>query len=218
VGAEGLGDEELVAIVLGTGTARDPVGAVAARVLARTADIGGLERLGARRLAEIPGVGPGKAARLVAAVELGKRARGRPLPPGSSVGSSRDIDAALRGRLAGADQEHFLALPLDAKNRVLGELRLAMGGLTSCPVAPGDAFRAILREAAVSVIFVHNHPSGDPAPSADDIALTGRLERAGQLLGVHVLDHVIIAGEGYFSFLDAGLLPHHGAASGEDAA
>ncbi|MCZ7678700.1 MAG: hypothetical protein M5U28_07985 [Sandaracinaceae bacterium] len=143
----------------------------------------------------------------MAAVELGRRVVTRPLPRGARVGSSRDVDAAMRPRLAAADVEHFIAIALDAKNRPIGEIEIARGGLSACPVSPADVFRALLREAAAGVVFVHNHPSGEPSPSADDVALTERLRRAGELIGVRVLDHLVIGREGYFSFLDAGLLP-----------
>nr|MDQ3036012.1 JAB domain-containing protein [Myxococcota bacterium] len=137
-----------------------------------------------------------------------------PWTAGPRIESSRDVDALLRVRLAGAESERFIALPTDAKNRVIAELTIARGGLSACPVAPSDVFRAILREAASAVVFAHNHPSGDASPSADDIALTDRLVRAGALLGVRVLDHVIVGREGYFSFVDAGLLRDGALSSG----
>lgn len=210
LGAEALSDAELVAILLGTGSAGQPVPIVAARLLEEVGGVPGLERSGVGALGCIGGVGPSKAARIVAAVELGRRVVERPLVRGARIGSSRDIDAALRPRLARAQSEHFIALPLDAKNRAIGEIRISVGGLTACPVAPSDVFRALVREAAAAVIFVHNHPSGEPTPSAEDVALTERLCRAGELLGVRVLDHVILGHEGYFSFLDAGLLQKGG--------
>ena len=207
VGTEGLSDAELLAILLGTGARREPVGVLASRLLHEVGGIAALSRVGTGALEQIAGLGPGKASRIVAAVELGRRVVTRPLPRGARIGSSRDVDAAMRPRLAGADVEHFVAIALDAKNRPIGEIEIARGGLSACPVSPADVFRALLREAAAGVVFVHNHPSGEPSPSADDVALTERLRRAGELLGVRVLDHLIIGREGYFSFLDAGLLP-----------
>ncbi len=206
VGVEALSDAELVALLLGTGARGVPVEALAASVLAERGGLLGLERAGLGVLAARSGIGEGKACRLLAAVEVGRRVGAVPLARGMRLASSRDIDAALRPRLARAEVEHFLAIPLDAKNRPMGELRIATGGQSVCPVSPSDVFRALLREAASAVIFVHNHPSGDPAPSRDDQLITERLVRGGELLGVRVLDHVIIAREGYFSFLDAGLL------------
>jgi DNA repair protein RadC len=206
VGTEGLSDAELLALLLGTGGQREPVGVLASRVLHELGGLPALARVGAGALEQLPGVGPTKASRIVAAVELGRRVASRPLPRGARIGSSRDVDAALRPRLAHLDAERFLAVALDAKNRPVGEVEVARGGLSACPVSPADVFRALLREAAAGVVFVHNHPSGEPSPSAEDVALTERLRRAGELLGVQVLDHVIIGREGYFSFLDAGLL------------
>lgn len=206
VGPEALSDAELIALLLGTGSAELPVAELAARVVAWGGGLTGLERMGAGRLAEARGVGAGKACRLVAAFELGRRVACRPLEPGARLACSQDVDAALRPRLARSEVEQFLAIPLDAKNRAIGELRLAIGGLTACPVVPADVFRALLREAAAAAVFVHNHPSGEPSPSPEDLALTERLHQAGELLGLRVVDHVIIGREGYFSFLDAGLL------------
>lgn len=206
VGVEALSDAELVALLLGTGARGVPVEVLAASVLAERGGLGGLERAGLGVLAARVGVGEGKACRLLAAVEVGRRVGAVPLSRGARLTSSRDIDAALRPRLARAEVEHFVAIPLDAKNRPTGELRIASGGLSVCPVSPSDVFRALLRESASGVIFVHNHPSGDPAPSREDQLITERLLRAGELLGVRVLDHVILARDGYFSFLDAGLL------------
>ena len=206
LGAAALSDIELIALVLGTGTAAHPAAALAAELLKR---LGGLEELLAAEVAElasVSGVGPGKAARLLAAVELGRRALTRPLPRGERLTCRRAVDAALRPRLARERVEHFLAIPLDARHRPMGELRLATGGLTACPVDTGSVFRALVRRGAAAVVFVHNHPSGTPEPSPEDVTLTRRLRRAGAILGVDVVDHVIIGAEGFYSFLDAGLL------------
>ncbi len=210
MGAEALAEAELVAVLLGTGAAGEPVSVLSARLLEAAGGLAGLERMGIGALASLPGVGPTKASRILAALELGRRVVERPLSRGARIASSRDVDAALRPRLGRACAEHFIAIPLDAKNRAIGEIRVAVGGLTACPVAPSDVFRALVREAAAGVIFVHNHPSGEPQPSPEDVALTERLVRAGELLGVRVLDHVILGQEGYFSFLDAGMLTLEG--------
>jgi len=206
VGRQRLGDAELVAILLGTGTSAEPVTVLAARLLVEAGGLEGLSRLGPGGLERISGLGPSKAARLVAAVELGRRVVTRPLSRRARLGSSKDVDDAFRARLADLDQECFWAIALDAKSRPIREIEIARGGLSACPVAPADVFRALVREAAASVIILHNHPSGEPTPSADDVALTERLARAGELLGIRLVDHVVIGREGYFSFLDAGLI------------
>lgn len=206
VGRAALSDTELLALILGTGNRGEPVLQLAARVLSELGGVHGLGRYGPGALEAIDGLGPTKASRLVAALELGRRALARPLPPRVRIGSSRDVDAAMRPRFADATVEHFLAVALDAKNRPMGEVAIARGGLRACPVAPADVFRALLLAGASGAVLVHNHPSGEPSPSPDDVALTERLAMAGDLLGVRVLDHVIVGREGYFSFLDAGLL------------
>lgn len=206
LGGPSLGDAELVAVLLGTGARGMKVLQLAAHLLEL---LGGIEGLLAARVADlaaIPGIGPSKGARIVAAIELGRRALTRPLVRSAGFTSSREVDGALRPRLARAEVEHFVAVPLDARNRAMGEIELARGGLSACPVIPADAFRPLIRCAASAVIFVHNHPSGSPMPSREDIELTTRLRETGDLLGVRVLDHIIIAHEGYFSFLDEGLM------------
>lgn len=212
VGAASLSDEELLALLLGTGPGGEGLAVFAARILRHTGSLAALGRAGVGELATIRGIGATKASRLVAAGELGRRMATVPLRRGSRITTSRDVDAALRPRLAPAEREHFVALPLDAKNRPLAELTIAVGGLSACPVAPADVFRPLLRQAAAGVIFVHNHPSGEPTPSPDDVALTERLSAAGELLGVRVIDHVIIGEPDYFSFLDAGLITERRAA------
>ena len=207
VGAERLADAELIALLLGTGTRGESVSVLASRLLDAHGGLAGLSRLGAGGLAEVHGIGYGKAARLVAGFELGIRVASRPLARGGRIASSRDVDAALRPRLATAEAERFVAIAMDSRNRIIAELVLGHGGSASCPVSPADVYRTLLREGATGAIFAHNHPSGDPTPSEDDVRLTARLCEAGELLGIRVLDHVVVGREGYVSFLDAGLLP-----------
>lgn len=207
LGPDSLADADLLAVLLGTGLVGEPVTVLAARLLDKHGSLAGLARLGTAGLAAERGVGPVKAARIVAGLELGRRSVARPLPRGRRIVSSRDVDDALRPRLAPLEVEHFVAIALDTRNRALAELRLGQGGAATCGVAPSDVFRALLREGATGVVFAHNHPSGDPTPSEEDVRFTERLLRAGELLGIRVLDHVIIARDGYTSFLDGGLLP-----------
>ncbi len=206
LGAEALSDDELVAILLGTGSRGESVLTLASRVLRRSRGLTGLECFGVGQLAEISGVGSTKASRILAALEVGRRVLARPLQRGAALSSSRCVYEAFRPRLGRSVKEYFLAIPMDARNRPMGEIQLSVGGLTACPVLPADVFRALLREAAVSVIFIHNHPSNDPTPSEADIALTQRLCCCGKMLGIRVLDHVIIASNDYFSFADANYL------------
>lgn len=204
-GARALGDAELVAILLGTGAQKEPVLRLSARLLALHGGLGALAGLGADELARTRGIGATKAARLLAAFELGRRVV-HARPPPTHIRSAADVDRLLRPKLAELEVEHFLALALDARHRVLRELWIHKGTMTACQVSIADVFRAILREASPAVVFVHNHPSGDAEPSRDDVALTRQLVAAAKLLGVAVVDHVVVAREGYRSLRDEGLM------------
>lgn len=140
--------------------------------------------------------------------ELQVTYKGQPYKFPGRVTTSRHVDKFCRSRLKLNDrpEEHFYALLLNAKNAITGWSLVSKGSIMSCPVIPQDAFRSALLTAAVGVIFVHNHPSGEPTPSPDDIALTEKLCSVGKILGVRLVDHVIIGEPEYFSFLDAGLL------------
>ncbi len=205
-GEQALSDAELVAVILGTGNATDSVHVIASRLLADLGGLSGLSVVGVDRLSTQRGIGLGKACRLRAAMELGKRLSSTPLSRGVAITSSRDVDAAVRARLRGQRREHFVAIALDARHRPLAEIDVAVGGLNACALTPADVFRELLRWPATAVVFVHNHPSGDVTPSPEDIEVTERLRAAGKLIGVEVVDHLIIGETGYFSFLDRGLL------------
>jgi DNA repair protein RadC len=205
-GRAALSDSDLIAVLLGTGSQACPVGVAAERLLTQAGGLHGIARLSVAQLQAQAGIGVTKACRVLSAVELGMRVATRPFARGRPITSSCDIERALRPRFALEPREHFLAVALDAKNQPLAELTIGIGGSIACAIAPADVFRPVLQAAAVSVIFVHNHPSGDPHPSEADIAITERLCQAGQVLGVAVLDHVILGTTGYYSFADAGLL------------
>lgn len=198
---------ELLAILLGTGTARDGVRRVAQDLLASA---GGSLRALARRplggLAEVAGVGEAKAARIVAALELARRVAAETGVGDRRIGSPLDVYRRCGPALRDLSVEEFHLLTLDAQHRVTRELLITRGILTSSLVHPREVFRAAIAEAAAGVIVLHNHPSGHPAPSADDRAVTRQLAEAGRLLDIPVYDHVIIGGDGYFSFAEAGLL------------
>jgi DNA repair protein RadC len=126
------------------------------------------------------------------------------------VAHARDAANVARSLIATESQEVFLTFHLDVKNRVIGYTEGARGSTTACTVDPTSAFRAAIVNGAHAVIFAHNHPSGDPSPSADDISVTERFFKCGELLGIKVLDHVIVTEHSHFSFLDAGLIPGMG--------
>ena len=207
VGVEALGDGELVALVLGTGHAGEPVGVLAAALLDEHGGVSGLARAGLGELAARAGVGRAKGARLAAAVELGRRvlvesARGALL----HFPESRAVDAWARPRLAALDHEELWLIALDGQNRMRAARRVASGGLHGAHVAARDPLRIALREGASAFILVHNHPSGDPSPSREDVAFTLAIEEGAASLGTPLVDHVVVARDGYRSLLELGLM------------
>jgi DNA repair protein RadC len=207
LGPAALTRQELMAILLGTGAAGRDVLALAGDVLAQ-AD-GSLRRLASRPAAAwaaVPGVGRAKAARLAAALELGRRASTEADPPPERIRSPADVHRFCAARLRDLAVEEFHVLALDSQSQVTADLLITRGILNSSLVHPREVFRAAIAEAAAGIIVVHNHPSGDPTPSADDRVVTRQLVDAGRLLDVPVYDHVIVGGDRFVSFAEGGLL------------
>jgi len=214
VGEGALSNAQLLAILLRTGDHASGVTAVdlARRVLEVFHDQ--LETVSAATVAElcqVPGIGLAKACEIKAAFELGRRlmahqGEGRP----TQFRTSKDVARYYMPMLADKKREQFQVVLLDRKNRVIREVMISQGSLTASVVHPREVFNPAIRDSAAAVIFVHNHPSGDPQPSQEDRTLTARLVEAGRLLGIEVLDHIIVAGKTYMSFADEGLLDARG--------
>ncbi len=205
LGPEALSDAELVALLLRTGGPGADAHALACALLERRGGLEGLGRGGRRALERVPGLGPAKCASLVAAVEIGRRLATRRLRPGVPIRGPEDLFHHFHARLRQVPQERFVVVLLDGRHRVLGEETISLGTLTASLVHPREVFRPALEAGAAALALVHNHPSGDPAPSAEDRAVTARLARAGDLLGVRVVDHVVIAERGFCSLREEGL-------------
>lgn len=205
VGASGMGEAELLALVLGTGGRGLTALQTAEVLLTRFDGIGGLGRAHAVDLRDEQGVGVAKAALLAAALELGRRSLG-PRADRPRLRQAPEVWELYRPKLAHLHNEVFHVACLDVRNRLLRDARVAEGGFASCALLPREVFAPAMREGAVAVILVHNHPSGDTQPSADDLALTSRLVRAGEVLGIRVVDHVIIGAEGFCSLAAMGAL------------
>jgi DNA repair protein RadC len=196
-GAAALSDCELLTVVLGSG-----VKGYGSQETARTLLAGGLSSLLARdaaSLSEVPGVKAAKAARLVAALELGRRmfAREDPEAP-PSVRGPEDV-VRLTKSIRRARKEHFVALFLNARHQVIKQETISIGTLNASLVHPREVFQPAVGESAAAVILVHNHPSGDPSASEEDIQLTGRLVQAGRIMGIEVLDHIIVCANSWLS-------------------
>lgn len=206
LGPEALTDAEVLALLLRTGTRHAGALSVARALLAACGGIEGLSRAAPRELAGASGVGPAKAATLAAALELGRRLAARRLQEGAPIRGPEDVYRHFHPWLRHATQERFLAVLLDGRHRVLGQEVISQGTLTASLVHPREVFRPALRACAAALVLVHNHPSGDPSPSAEDRAVTARLARAGEILGVRVVDHIVVAERGYCSLREEGLL------------
>ena len=207
LGAGALTSAELIAILLGTGNREHGAVATAATLLHATD--GGLRRLAARPAGELlrtSGVGPAKGARLLAAFEIATRLVREDRPTMPRITEPEDVARFVGPRMRDLQVEEFHLLALDTRSRVLRDVLVTRGLLDSSLVHPREVFRAAIAEAAAGIILVHNHPSGDPTPSAEDRAVTRQLVAAGQLLDLPVHDHVIVAGDRFVSFATAGLL------------
>jgi DNA repair protein RadC len=206
LGAAVLSDFELLALVLRTGGRGADALDVSRGLLEQCGGLRGLARAGRSRLGEVGGMGPAKVASLEAAFELGRRLAATRLRTGDSIRGPEDVHRHFHQRLRDARHECFLALLLDGRHRVLNEVVVSQGTLTASLVHPREVFRTAVREAAAALLLVHNHPSGDPSPSREDREVTERLADAGRILGIRVVDHVVVAEQGFFSFRESGAL------------
>jgi DNA repair protein RadC len=200
VGPASLGDNELVALVLGTGTRSRGALLVAQDVIALAGGVPGLVRVALDELDRIPGVGASRAARLLAAVELGRRTLFGDGEERPQMRSTRDLVAYLLPRYGGGAVERFGVVLMDQKQRVIRSVILSTGTTESSIFHPRDVFKAAVLASATSVAVFHNHPSGDPLPSAADRVATRQLVDAGELMSIDVIDHIILGDATYFSF------------------
>lgn len=167
----------------------------------------GLWRLSAEEIVTFPGVGPAAAARLLAGLEIGRRANVWRRSGRTTVNTPEDVVDLCWPQLRGMTKEHFWALALNTRNHLLKTVEVSVGSLNASIVHPRELFKEAVRASAASLIIVHNHPSGDPTPSGADIQLTRRLVKAGDVLGIEVLDHVVIGDGGeHVSLREAGLM------------
>ncbi|MGE0823268.1 MAG: DNA repair protein RadC [Candidatus Binatia bacterium] len=206
-GPESLSPAELLAIILRTGEASTGQNALdhgRALMMRFENSFRALADASIHDLCSIKGIGPAKAAQVKAALEIGKRFAQEELRRGIQFRSSVDIFNHYREHLGGLKKEEFHVLLLDAKNRKIKDVRVSEGSLTSSLVHPREVFHPIIRESAAAVIFIHNHPSGDPTPSQEDLLITRRLRDVGEIMGIRVLDHLIIGKGRYVSFVDDG--------------
>ena len=205
-GVEALSTQEILALILGRGIAGESVMITTQRLLSQFGNLKGIANASVEELSQVKGIGIAKASQIKAAFELANRledysaAGDKPL-----VKTPDDVVSVVKSKLRGKKKEHFLALLLDTRSQLIKVSEISIGSLDTSIVHPREVFKEAISASAASVIFVHNHPSGDPEASEDDIELTKRLAKAGEIVGIDVLDHIIIGDKKYLSLKREGL-------------
>ena len=206
LGPEALSAQEILALIMGRGISGESVMVTAQRLLSHFGSLKSLAQATVEEMSQVRGIGLAKAAQLKAAFELANRLEGysetgqKPV-----VKSPEDVAVLVQPRLRDKKKEYFLALFLDTRNQLIKLAEISVGSLDTSIVHPREVFKEAIAASAASVIFAHNHPSGDTDPSGDDIKLTKRLAEAGELVGIEVLDHIIIGERNYLSLKGQGL-------------
>jgi DNA repair protein RadC len=207
LGPGALSNSELLAILLRTGTKKEHVLELSQRLLKEVGDsLGRLENASLKELIAFNGLGEVKATTIKAALELGRRLDNSSHMEQQALTNSKSIFQSQRLFFLNKQEEVFVSLLLDSKNRILRRVIITQGTINRSLIHPGQAFREAVRDSALRVVFLHNHPSGDPTPSTQDINITAILKKGGEILGITVLDHLIIGKESYYSFADEGKL------------
>jgi DNA repair protein RadC len=204
-GASQLRTDELLAVLLNTGTEGESVVKLADRLLAEHGGLRGLMRMDLADLISIRGIGPAKATRLRAALELANRVVALDPDERPQISSPDDVVRLIGPEMASLDHEQLRVVLVDTRNRVLAVRTVYKGSVNQAQVRVSEVFQDAIRQNATSVVVVHNHPSGDHSPSTSDIALTADIERAGRLLGIDVLDHLVVGTHGHTSMRRLGL-------------
>jgi len=205
-GPESLALAELIALLMRTGARGASSLGLANALIDRFGSLDALARAGSAELRRVQGMGPAKIASLRAAFELGARLARTPLVPGEKLHSPEQVAAHFGARMRRYRQEVFIVLLLDSRHRLIGEVEVSRGSLNQSLVHPREVFAPALRESAAAILVLHNHPSGDPQPSREDHEVTRRLVKAGEILGIRVVDHLVIAGQAYTSLARTGHL------------
>jgi DNA repair protein RadC len=208
-GAQALSDTELLAVLIRTGTRKESALVLAQRILKGDEGKSGLAFVidsSMEELSKIKGIGIAKAGQIKAAVELGRRISSYNKRQHVTITSPLDVKALLMEEMRFLEKEHFKTILLNTKNHVVSVENISIGSLNASIVHPREVFKPAIRRSSASILLVHNHPSGDPTPSKEDIEVTERLVEAGKILGISVLDHIVIGDNTIFSFKEKGLV------------
>lgn len=198
-GPRALTDAELLALIIGGGGKNSGAVATCRSLLLRMGGLAALAEAHVEELQQTDGIGNARACALVAVGELGRRLAAQTIRRGDPIRNSDDAYHRLKATLTRMGQEYFVVMALDAKQRLISIFQVAQGGATSVEVHPREVFAPLIRARACGALIAHNHPSGDPEPSEDDLALTHRLRQAGELLGIPLLDHLVVGEDCYRS-------------------
>ena len=200
LGSEALSAQEILALILGRGTRGESVIEISQKLVSRFGSLQGIVNASVEELTQTKGIGPAKAAQIKGALELSRRLEAdvseKPKPV---LKSPDDVAAEVRSKLKGKKKEHFLVLCLDTRNRLLGSKPVSIGSLDTSIVHPREVFKEAVSSCAYLVHIACKHPSSDPEPSNEDIELTRRLAKAGEIIGIDVLDHIIVCDKSYLS-------------------
>jgi len=207
-GADKLSSQELLALVIGRGVSKRSVMTIAQELVMRFGSIQGISNATIEELSYIKGIGTAKAAQLKAVFELGKRQEleKETLYEGYDIKDPQSVVRAVRGTIKDKAKEHFKLILLNTRNKIIGLSTVSIGTLNASLVHPREVFKDAIRHSASSVVIAHNHPSGDPEPSEEDLKITRRLVESGKILGIEVLDHIIIGKDTFVSLKTKGLL------------
>jgi DNA repair protein RadC len=207
LGSEALSSQEILALILGRGTKGESVIITAQKLLTKFGNLKNLASASIEELTQIKGIGPAKAAQIKATYELVKRLENFPDETNKvTVKSPEDAIKTARALLKGKKKEHFLVMCLDTRNHLIKTNVVSIGSLDCSIVHPREVYKEAISSSAASVIFIHNHPSGDPTPSEDDIKITKRLIEAGEIVGIEVLDHIVICDSEHISMKNKNLI------------
>jgi DNA repair protein RadC len=205
-GPEALSAQELLALVIGRGIPKKSVMSIAQELLTRFGNVKAISQATIEELSQIKGIGLAKAAQIKACFELGRREELEPELKNFDIKDPEAVVKAIRASIKDKAKEHFKLILLNPRNKIIGISTISIGTLNASLVHPREVFKDAIMHSAASVVLAHNHPSGDPEPSEDDITITKRLIEAGKILGIAVTDHVIISKSGFFSFKEKNLI------------
>lgn len=206
LGSSALSNAELLALILVSGTRSENALEMCSRILAAYGGWRGLARLSQVELTQINGIGTAKACQIQALLEISRRIAASVPETRPTVRCPEDVANLVMEEMRDLDREHFRLVPLNTKNQVLGIVPVSVGSLNAAPVHPREVFKEAIRRSSAAIILLHNHPSGDPTPSREDIEITKRLAEAGKLLGIEVFDHLVIGDKRYVSLKEKGVL------------